>query len=386
MPRIIAHVDMDAFFAAIEEREHPAWKGKPIVVGADPEGGRGRGVVSTANYKAREFGIRSAMPISLAWRKCPYAMFVRPRRLYGEVSERIMALLRAELQNIAVIRHCEESRAAAGGDRFAEFTPSNVEGLAMTERGVVEVVSIDEAYLDVSACGSFAAAEKFAGELKETIFAQEKLTASIGVGPNKLIAKIASDFQKPDGLTVVQPEMVEAFLEPLPVRALRGVGPKAEEYLKRMGVQTVRDLRERTEEDLTQAFGVFGQALFRQARGIDEREVSDAPEQAKSIGRQTTFARDVLKPGPILAAAVKLAERVHRDVLAEGVRFKTVTVTCRYAGFETHTKTRTLPTAAQSFPALKAATLKLLWPFLGRRPVRLVGVRVGGLQGVAEGA
>ncbi len=345
--RIVAHVDMDAFFAAIEEREHPDWHGKPIVVGADPEGGRGRGVVSTANYRAREFGIRSAMPISLAWRKCPYAMFVRPRRLYSEVSGKIMTLLAEEAHRIG---------------------------------GKAEAVSVDEAYLDLSALNEFAAAETFCKELKAKILAQERLTASVGIGPNKLIAKIASDFHKPDGLTVVQPDAVEAFLEPLHVRTLRGVGPKAEEHLRRLGMQTVRDLKQRTEEDLTQAFGVFGRSLFRQARGIDEREVSDVPEEVKSIGRQTTFPVDLVKPGPILAAAMKLAERVHRDVLAEGVHFRTVTVTCRYAGFETHTKARTLPTSTQSFPTLKAATMKLLWPFLGKRPVRLVGVRVGRLD------
>ncbi|MBI3304801.1 DNA polymerase IV [Candidatus Parcubacteria bacterium] len=345
--RIVAHVDMDAFFAAIEEREHPEWHGKPIVVGADPEGGRGRGVVSTANYKAREFGIRSAMPISLAWRKCPYAMFVRPRQLYGEVSDKIMALLTRELKEIG---------------------------------GAVEAVSVDEAYLDLSSCGSFEVAEQFARRLKQAIFWQERLTASVGIGPNKLVAKIASDFHKPDGLTVVQPKMVEAFLAPLHVRALRGVGPKTEEHLKRLGIQTVRDLKEHTETELVETFGVFGRALFRQARGIDERAVSEAPEEAKSIGRQTTFAQDIVKPGPILAAAMKLAEKVHRDIMAERVNFRTVTVTCRYADFETHTKSRTLPTATQSFPTLKAATMKLLWQFLGKRPVRLIGVRVGKLD------
>ncbi len=347
MPRIIAHVDMDAFFAAIEEREHPAWKGKPIVVGADPEGGRGRGVVSTANYRAREFGIRSAMPISLAWRKCPYAMFVRPRRLYGEVSRKIMALLAAEAHRIG---------------------------------GNVEAVSVDEAYLDLSSLRGFEAAEVFCKELKAKILGEERLTASLGIGPNKLVAKIASDFQKPDGLTIVRPDEVEKFLEPLPVRALRGVGPKAEEHLKRLQIQTVRDLKHRTEEDLIEAFGVFGRALFRQARGIDDRNVTEEEEPAKSIGRQTTFPADIVKAGPILAAAIQLAEQVHRDVLTEGVRFKTITVTCRYAGFETHTKSRTLKTPTQDVRTLKAQTMKLLWPFLGRRPVRLVGVRVGKLD------
>lgn len=344
MSRIIAHVDMDAFFAAIEEREHPAWKGKPIVVGADPERGLGRGVVSTANYAARKFGIRSAMPISLAWRKCPYAMFVRPRRLYGEVSRKIMALLAAEAHRIG---------------------------------GNVEAVSVDEAYLDISSLNEFAVAETFCKELKAKILGEERLTASIGIGPNKLVAKIASDFQKPDGLTVVQPEAVEAFLEPLAVRALRGVGPKAEEHLKRLGIQTVRDLKQRTEEDLIEAFGVFGNSLYRQARGIDSRDVTEEEEPVKSIGRQTTFLTDLVKPGPILAAAIKLAEKVHRDVVEEGVNFRTVTVTCRYAGFETHTKTHTLKTPTQDVSTLKAQIMKLLWPFLGRRPVRLVGVRVG---------
>ncbi len=211
--RLIGHLDMDAFFAAIEARDHPELTGKPVVVGADPKGGRGRGVVATANYAARRYGIHSAMPISQAWkaseaarrRGLPEAAFVRgSHRRYSEVSVRIMAILH-------------------------QFAP------------VVEEASIDEAYFDLSFAGSVDAAMEICRQIKAEIKAREDLTASIGLGPNKLVAKIASDFQKPDGLTVVRAEEAEDFLAPLPVRKIPGIGPKTERFLAGMGVKTVQD-------------------------------------------------------------------------------------------------------------------------------------------------
>src|SRR5262245_1815190 len=206
--RIVAHVDMDAFYAAVEERRNPDLRGRPIVVGADPKAGAGRGVVTTASYAARKYGIRSAMPISRAWRLAeaarrrgePEAVFLRgDHAAYREVSGRIMAI------------------AADGSDAFEE-------------------ASIDEAYLDVSSLADFARAEAHARALKADIAAREGLTASVGIGPNKLVAKIASDFRKPDGLTIVEPAGVQGFLDPLPVRRLPGIGPKSEAILRARGI------------------------------------------------------------------------------------------------------------------------------------------------------
>lgn len=214
-PRIVGHLDMDAFFAAIEERDTPRFRGLPVVVGADPRDGHGRGVVSTANYPARAYGIHSAIPISKAWRLSeaarhrgyPGAIFLPGNwQRYSAVSERIMALLRARVR-------------------------------------VMQQRSIDEAYLDLSFTGSTAEARAFCRRLKTAIWDTERLTASVGIGPNKLVAKIASDFQKPNGLTLVEAHEAEAFLAPLPVRAVPGVGPKTEALLRARGVRFVRDAR-----------------------------------------------------------------------------------------------------------------------------------------------
>ena len=262
--RIIGHLDMDAFFAAIEERDHPELKGRPVVVGADPAGGKGRGVVATANYPARVYGIHSAMPISRAWqlaeaarrRGRPATAFVRgSHRKYGEVSGRIMAILH-------------------------HFAP------------VVEEASIDEAYLDLSFAGSFeAAAEIWPGRSKPRSLAKERLTASMGLGPNKMVAKIASDFQKPDGLTMVTPEAAEAFLAPLAVRKIPGIGPKTEESLARLGIKTVQDLKRFTPEELREKFGKWGPSLYERIRGRHDSPLVTEWEP-KSVGEQETFAQD----------------------------------------------------------------------------------------------
>ncbi len=260
---IIGHLDMDAFFAAVEERDHPEWRGRPLVVGADPKDGRGRGVVSTANYPARRYGIHSAMPISRAWslaetarhRGEPETIFITPNfPRYSEVSRRIKALIR---------RHVPK----------------------------VQEVGIDEAYLDLSFCQSFPRAEDLCRKIKEEIKAQEGLTASVGIGPNKLVAKIASDYQKPDGLTVVTAERAEDFLAPLPIRTIPGVGPKTEQFLVRQGVRKVADVRRFTPQELEGLLGNWGLSLYEKVRGRGSAVLKTAREP-KSFGEQETFAED----------------------------------------------------------------------------------------------
>lgn len=352
--RIIAHIDMDAFYAAVEERYQPQLRGRPIVVGADPKGGRGRGVVTTANYAARRYGIRSAMPISQAWRRAeaarrkgePEAVFVRgDRAFYREVSERIMAVV------------------ANGVDAFEE-------------------ASIDEAYVDVSSLGDFERAEAHARALKREISEREGLTCSVGIGPNKLVAKIASDFQKPDGLTVVGPERVQDFLDPLPIRAIPGIGPKTEELLHGREIRTIAELRAVEPARLLEWFGKWGEDLHRKARGISESPVSNEWEP-KSVGEQETFERDTLDAAFILERAQALAVEVFHRLLAEGFRaFRTVTVTVRFADFVTTSRSRTSGVPRTRPEALTADALRLLLPFLDsrenpqRKRIRLIGVRV----------
>jgi DNA polymerase IV (DinB-like DNA polymerase) len=358
--RIVVHVDMDAFYAAVEERYNPKLRGLPVVVGADPRQGKGRGVVTTANYKAREFGIHSAMPISRAWRLAeaarkrgePATVFLPTNfALYGEVSERIMELLRD------------------GADAFEE-------------------ASIDEAYLDLSSRGSLAAAEERMLAVKAAIREREGLTCSVGIGPNKLVAKIASGYRKPDGLTVVRPEEVLDFLAPLPVRALPGVGPKGEAFLHRQGLRTIADLRRAPAHELIEWFGKWGERLYEKARGIDDSPVS-SDWTRKSVGEQETFLEDTRSPAAVVATLDAMAERIARKLAEDGFAgFRTVTLTVRFSDFETKNRSHTIKGGArldrdgEALKLIRQEALRLLLPFFDAREnprgkaIRLVGLRL----------
>ena len=351
--RIIAHVDMDAYYASVEARYNPTLRDKPVVVGADPKEGHGRGVVEAASYAARRYGIRSAMPISRAWKLAeaarrkgePEVVFVHGnRKLYSEVSERVMAIL------------------ASGGDAFEE-------------------ASIDEAYLDLSSLASFEAAVERARALKREIAEREGLTCSVGLGPNKLVAKIASDFKKPDGLTVVVPEDVQAFLDPLGIRVIPGIGPKTEAELHERGIRTVRDLRGLELGQLADWFGRWGEDLHAKARGLSDSPVSNEWEP-KSVGEQETFEVNTLDSTFILDRVRALAGEVFTRVRRQGFRaFRTVTITVRFAHFRTLTRSHTAREEMTSEETLYAGAVRLLLPFLDQREnprgtkIRLIGVR-----------
>ena len=351
--RIIAHVDMDAFYAAVEARRDPALRDRPLVVGADPKGGHGRGVVTAASYAARRYGIRSALPISRAWRLAdaarrrgePETIFVRDdHALYRDVSTRIMAIL------------------AAAGDAFQN-------------------TSVDEAYLELSSHGSFDAAIDRARWVKAEIVRQEGLTASVGIGPNKLIAKIASDFQKPDGLTVVRPDEVQPFLDPLRIRVIPGIGPKTERFLHERDIRTVADLRTLERAQLAEWFGRWGEDLFARARGLSDSAVSNERER-KSVGEQETFEVDTLDAAFVLERARALSRTVWTRLDGHGFRgCRTVTVTVRFENFITFARSRTGREAWTSEAMLDATAQELLLPFLDdrenprHRKIRLIGVR-----------
>jgi len=342
--RIILHVDMDHFFTAIEEREHPEYRGKPVIVGADPKEGRGRGVVSTCNYEARKYGVRSGMPISKAWKLCPNAVYLPVNyELYTRVSERIMAILRKY------------------ADKFESW-------------------GIDEAFLDVtSRVKDYAEAEALARMIKGEILEKEGLTCSIGVGPNKLVAKIASDHQKPDGLTVVREEDVEKFLAPLPVRKLLWVGRKTEQKLRKMGIKTIGDLARCDPTVLVETFGSVGVQLYLMAHGVDKSEVEEQ-RQIKSISRDTTFPEDTADFHQVLNMLDKLAEEVHNDLLKQQLFFRTVTVRVRYENFETHTHSKTLPFITNRLQDIQKTAKELIQTYLKpERKIRLIGVRVSNL-------
>lgn len=338
---IILHVDMDHFFTAIEEREHPEFKGKPVVVGADPKEGKGRGVVSTCNYEARKFGVRSGMPISKAWKLCPQAVYLPVNYdLYTKVSERIMGILR----------------------RYANK---------------FESWGIDEAFLDItSKVKGYAEAEMLARQIKKEILEKEGLTCSIGIGPNKLVAKIASDYQKPNGLTVVKAEDVEKFLEPLPARKLLWVGRKTEQKLRAMGIKTIGDLARYDPTVLTEAFGNVGKQLYLMAHGVDKSEVEERGE-IKSVSREKTFEVDTADFNLMTETLDGLAEEIHGDLLKSNLYFKTVTVKVRYENFETHTHSKTLSFITNRLDDLRKTAKELLQAYVNPyRKIRLIGVRV----------
>ncbi len=352
--KIIAHLDLDAFFAAVEEHDKPRLKGRPIVVGADPEGGRGRGVVSTANYAARTYGIHSAMPISKAWLLAkaaeaagkPSVVFMggsHPR--YAKISQRVMDIVRS-------------------------YAPH------------IEQASVDEAYLDLSHTAGFDKAVTICQKLKKEIRVKEGLTASIGLGPNKLIAKIASDMQKPDGLTVVKESQAEGFLAPLPIRKIPGIGPKTEAFLKKENVQFVADLKPYSREQLVRMMGRWGDDLYDKIRGIDNSSVVEEHE-AKSIGEQETFRYDTTNPADIFPVFRDMAERIVKSMHDDGfVSFRAVAITVRFSDFETKTRIHTLKPAGASPEKIYSEAMKLFLPFLDirenphKKPFRLVGIRI----------
>jgi DNA polymerase IV (archaeal DinB-like DNA polymerase) len=341
--RIIMHIDMDSFYASVEMHERPELKGKPVVIGADPKNGKGRGVVATCSYEARKYGIRSAMPISQAFVLCPQAIFLPPDfPVYTRISSEIMTILRS---------FCY---------RF-------------------EQVSIDEAFLDLSPVGSFSAAELLAGEIKTMIRTTLGLSCSAGVAPSKLVAKIASDFKKPDGLTIVKPGKVDAFLSQMPVRKIPGIGKKSELELHDLGIRSIGELAAYDIQLLGARFGRGSTWLHNVALGIDESEVRERVE-IKSVSKETTFEMDTDDPQILFLTMNTLIEEVHRNIIGEGIRFKTITVKVRYEGFETKTKAKTLLHFTDSVSILRNNAHVMLRSLCGSIKIRLIGLRVSSIE------
>ncbi len=338
--RTIVHVDMDHFFTAVEEREHPEFRGRPVIVGADPKEGQGRGVVSTCNYEARRFGARSGMPISRVWKLCPQAIYLPVNyELYRKVSTAIMNILKKY------------------GDHFEQW-------------------GIDEAFLDAtSKVSRLDDAKEIACKVKEEILRKERLTCSVGIGPNKLVAKIASDYQKPDGLTIIAENEVKRFLAPLPVRKLLWVGRKTEQKLKAMNIKTIGDLARCNPAILSDKFGVMGTQLYLMAHGIDRSKVKER-DDIKSVSRELTFEKDTEDPETIFEALDRLSKEVHGDIMQQQLLFRTVTVKIRYENFETHTHGKSLPLATNRLLDLQKTARRLIQHYLTpERKVRLIGVR-----------
>lgn len=339
---------MDSFYSSVEVAADTKLKGLPVVVGSDPMKGEGRGVVSTCSYEARKYGIHSAMPISKAYRLCPDAVYLRVNMpLYKKVSGQIMDILR-------------------------------------TYSSKFQQVSVDEAYLDVTdVVPDFDAAADLALKIKEEIRLKEGITCSIGVAPNKSIAKIASDYRKPDGLTVVRPEDVRSFLFPLEVSRISGVGKKTSSILNGIGIRTIGDLAVCDVQVLRERFGKFGLVMHQLANGIDDRIVMERGD-VKSISKEDTFDRDTSDMDFVENMIDSLSENVHSSLLKKKYLFKTVTIKVRLEDFTTYTRAKTLGAYSSDLSAIKRTANMLLQEFRGRGRLRLVGVGVTKLEKMDE--
>ncbi|RVU01636.1 DNA polymerase IV [Mucilaginibacter limnophilus] len=335
--RKIIHIDMDAFYASVEQRDHPEYRGKALVVGGLPEG-RG-GVVATASYEARKFGVRSAMPSKKALQLCPHAIFIRPRfAAYKEVSQKIREI-------------------------FSRYTD------------LIEPLSLDEAYLDVTedklGVGS---AIEIAKQIKQAIKDELQLTASAGVSVNKFVAKIASDINKPDGLTFIGPSQIESFMEKLPVEKFHGVGKVTADKMKRMGLHTGADLKQLSEEEMTAAFGKPGRFYYQIVRGIDDRPVQPHRE-TKSMGAEDTFAYDLTTLDEMHAELDKIAATVVTRLEKYNLKGRTITLKIKYHDFRQITRNQSFAIPVGDMDTITATAKQLL---LATQPenmrIRLLGI------------
>lgn len=339
---MILHVDMDAFYASIEERDRPELVGRPLIVGGTPSG---RGVVAAANYAVRKFGVHSAMPTSKALRLCPEAIVLRPRiDYYVSISEQIREI-------------------------FERFTP------------LVEPLSLDEAFLDVKGTeGLFGPPPDVARQIKQQIRKEVGLVASVGVAPNKFLAKVASDLKKPDALVVVDPERVQEFLDPLPVERLWGVGRVTQSVFAEMGIGTIRQLRELGSDVLRRHFGEHGDHFWRLAHGLDDRQV--VPDRdAKSISHESTFAADLSEREPLRAWLLELTDHVGRRLRRHRLQGRTVQIKVRFSNFRTLTRARTLSEPTNTTQEIWDAAAELLDKCLPATfAIRLLGVGLSGFD------
>ena len=339
--RAILHIDLNAFYASIEQRDHPEYRGKPVIVGGSPDR---RGVVATASYEARKYGVHSAMPSRTAYRLCPQAIFLPARfEVYRAVSQQIMAIFRQQT-------------------------------------ALVEPLSLDEAFLDVTdTAPTMDEAARLAREIKRQIWENTGLTASAGVSYCKFLAKIASDAHKPDGLTIISQEEASAFLETLPIEKFFGVGKVTSAKLRELGIQTGADLKHRGEERLRDLFGKYGGQLYRYACGMDDRPVEPVRER-KSVGKEVTLERDIRDRAEMERILETLALQVERRLAELGIAGKTLTLKVRWSTFELVTRATSQQRGFQLAQEMQPVLCALLSGLAdGKKAVRLLGVSVSGL-------
>jgi len=334
MSHFILHCDLDCFFAAVEERDNPRYIGKPIIIGADPKDGKGRGVVSTCNYEARKFGLHSAMPISRAYKRCPHGIYLHPNfKKYNKASKEVMEIVNSY------------------SDMFQQ-------------------VSIDEAYLNVSdKCINYKEVRNLAEKLKDEVQKKVGITISIGCASTKSIAKIASDCNKPNGITVVKPEYIKKFLGPMDITKIPGIGKKTKLYYNKKGINTIGDIINIPRHKMIQLFGKNGQWVWEIANGLDSHQIESNSDMRKSISKERTFYEDTDDFKVILTKLEELNNKIHKKVIKNKIFYRTVTLKIRLEGFLTYTRSKSF------------ALVDLLNQFsIMNKKVRLVGIKLSNIE------
>ncbi len=346
MNRIILHCDLDCFFAAVEIRDNPQYKSKPVIIGADPKEGKGRGVIATCNYEARKYGLHSAMPISQAYKRCPHGIYLRPNGgKYHEVSREVMEILESY------------------SDEFQK-------------------VGTDEAYLELTGkVQDYGEAERTAKQIQEEIIEKIGITISIGIAPTKSLAKIASDENKPNGITVVTPENIPHFLKDMDITRIPGIGKKTKVYFYKKGLKKIGDIINTPLPKMMELFGKHGKWIWDVANGIDNRKVKEFHEQRKSISAERTFYTDTNNFNEILSKFEDINANIHKSIIKHQITYKTIILKIRFEGFETYTRSKTLPYHIQNEKFVLKIILELFREFSNyNKKVRLVGIKLSSLM------
>lgn len=346
MNRIIFHCDLDCFFAAVEIRDHQDYKGKPVIIGADPKKGKGRGVVATCSYEARKFGLHSAMPISKAYQLCPQGIYLSPSRTkYKEASKKVMDILNSY---------------------------SNA----------FQQVSIDEAYIDMTeVCNNYEEAEQFARKIQKEIHDHVGITLSIGCAPTKSVAKIASDHKKPNGITVVQPNEIQSFLFNMDITRIPGIGKKTKNYYNNLGFHIIGDFIKTPLHIIIEKLGKYGKWIWEISQGLDTREVKEFNEQRKSISKERTFYEDTDDFNVIVTKLEEINRKIHKYIEKHNIYYRTVTLKIRFEGFLTYTRSKSLNYPFQDKDKVMTIVLDLYNSFSKfHKKVRLLGIKLTNLD------
>ena len=342
MEPIIFHCDLDCFYASVEMRDNPKYKGKPVIIGADPKGGKGRGVISTCSYEARMFGLHSAMPISQAYNLCPQGIYLRPHiDKYHEASEKVMEILKKN------------------SSQFQQ-------------------VGLDEAYIQSSEpCGSYEEVRAAAENIKQEVFKKVGITISIGCAPTKSLAKIASDLNKPDGITIIEPEQITSSLKDLDITKIPGIGKKTKVHYYKKGIKKIGDILKLPQYRMIEMFGKHGKWAWNVVHGKDEREIKEIRELRKSISKERTFYEDTDDYNAILSKFEEITKRLGKNIAKEGLSFRTITLKIRFEGFETYTRSKTYSFPLQDKTLILKTVLELFKEFSRtKKKVRLVGIKL----------